>query len=508
MAIIGTVLQEIVKRKGFNTTGIQHNIEQQCLVLKKLLNKAKKTAFGKAFNFDTILKSKDIVAEFQNNVPVYDYNSMYESWWNRVQEGESNICWPGKVKYFALTSGTSGAASKKIPITNEMINAIRKTGIRQTFALRDLNLPTSFFQKDVMMLGGSTNLYKLQDGMEGDLSGIMQRKLPFWFGKFYKPGKPIAKERDWNLKLNKITSDAYKWDIGAMAGVPAWIQLLMEKIIDHYQVANIHEIWPNFSVYVHGGVSFAPYRKSFEKLLGREIYYLETYLASEGFIAYQSKRDSDMQLVLDNGIFFEFIPFTEENFECDGQLKANPKALFLKDVKQGAEYAILLSTVAGAWRYLIGDTIRFTNINNFEIVICGRTKHYLSLCGEHLSVENMTMALNKVAEDLGIDIKEFTVAGIPHENLFAHKWYIGTNKTDVDSNIIKSKLDAALCELNDDYKVERKAALKDLLIEILPVELFYDYMRAKGKEGGQNKFPRVIGSQYNDWDAFVNQNKN
>jgi hypothetical protein len=360
------------------------------------------------------------------------------------------------------------------------------------------------------MIGGSTHLNYNGTYFEGDLSGISASNLPFWFQHFYKPGKRISKERDWNAKLEEMTRMASKWDIGIIVGVPAWAQILMEKIIAHYGLKNIHEIWPNLNVYVHGGVSFDPYKKGFEKLLAKPLVYIETYLASEGFIAFQNRPDSSsMQLVLDNGIFFEFIPFNEDNFLPDGTLAERPKTLLLNQVEENKEYAILLSTCAGAWRYLIGDTVKFTSVENNEIIITGRTKHFLSLCGEHLSVDNMTKAIKIVADELNITIREFTVVGIPYGSLFAHKWYIGVDSDDsISPDLFGKKLDKTLKVLNDDYRVERSAALKEILVEIVPTSCFYKWLKLQGKEGGQNKFPRVMKrSNFEEWEKFLEQEK-
>jgi hypothetical protein len=284
------------------------------------------------------------------------------------------------------------------------------------------------------------------------------------------------------------------------------VQILFEKIIAHYNVKTIHEIWPNLAIYVHGGVSFAPYKSGFEKLLAHPLIYMETYLASEGFIAYHDHPDSEgMRMVLGNGIFFEFVPFTEKNFDAEGNLLENAETISIGEVQKGVEYALLLSTCAGAWRYLIGDTIKFTSVERQEIIITGRTKHFLSLCGEHLSQDNMNRAIELVSRDLNIDVKEFSVVGIPHGSLFAHKWYIGTDDA-VDKNILKETLDEHLKNLNDDYRVERSAALKDIIVEILPPALFYEWMEKKGKTGAQNKFPRVMKNKHlADWEEFLKQ---
>jgi len=506
MAIVGSILQEVIKKKKSNLDKKQLNFNLQEETLRKLLHKARDTEFGRDHGFASMLHSPEFLREFQRKVPIYDYERLFEAYWNRLLKGHADVTWPGKVKYFGLTSGTSNDSSKRVPVTRDMIRAIRRTGIRQLLSLAEFDLPPNFFEKSVLMLGGSTSLVKIEKYFEGDLSGILASKLPFWFDRFYKPGT-IARERDWNTKIDKIVKKAADWDIGGISGVPAWVQILLERIIEHYGLRHIHEIWPNFRVYTHGGVHFSPYKNSFEKLMGKEVFFLETYLASEGFLAYQRNKGHEMQLVLDNGVFFEFIPFNSDNFKSDGQLLDHPKVLLLDEVTEDEDYAILLSTNAGAWRYLIGDTIRFTSARDYEIRITGRTKHFLSLCGEHLSVDNMTRAVKIVSDTLGIDIKEFTVAGIPYRRMFAHKWYLGTEQPFENKEALRQLLDDTLKKLNDDYAVERMAALRDVLVEILPARIFYEYLKGKGKEGGQHKFPRVIGPLYNEWEGFVEQNR-
>ena len=507
MAIVGSILQEVIKKKKSNLEKKQLSMRIQEETLRKLIQKAKNTEFGHAYGFHEILKSGELLSGFQRAVPVFDYEKIFEQYWHKLLEGKPDVTWPGKVKFFGLTSGTSNDSSKRVPLTRDMIKGIRRVGIRQLLSLAEFDLPPYFYEKSVLMLGGSTSLVKMEKYFEGDLSGILASRLPFWFGSFYKPGI-IAKERDWSTKIDKIAKKAKDWDIGGISGVPAWVQILLERIIDYYGLKTIHDIWPDFRVYSYGGVNFSPYKKSFEKLMGKEVFYLETYLASEGFIAYQRYRDHAMQLVLDNGIFFEFIPFNTSNFKPDGILVDNPEILLIDRVNENEDYALLISTNAGAWRYLIGDTIRFTSVKDFEIVITGRTKHFLSLCGEHLSVDNMTKAISIISEKLNIVINEFTVAGIPHNKLFAHKWFIGTDQPFSDRDGLRQLLDQTLCNLNDDYAVERKAALRDVIVEILPVKAFYDWMKLKGKEGGQHKFPRVIGNLYNEWNEFAKQYQN
>jgi hypothetical protein len=514
MAILGTLLKKGIQIREILEQEYSSPFDLQKKELKELLIAAGQTEFGKYYNFSQILNSfkvgnKQFYESFRANVPVHNYNKIHGDWWKLALKGVKNVCWPGRVKYFALSSGTSEASSKYIPVTKDMTKAIQKTSIRQILTLSKYDLDPETFEAGILMLGGSTHLNKRGSYFEGDLSGIQAARLPFWFQHFYKPGKKIAKNRNWDAKLDDIARQASEWNIGVIVGVPAWIQILMEKIIRHYNVKNIHEIWPNLKVYVHGGVSFDPYRKGFEKLLGRPIYYIETYLASEGFIAFQAYPNRrSMRLVLNNGIFYEFVPFEESNFDANGELLHDAKTYLIDEVEEGRDYALLLSSCAGAWRYLIGDVIRFTSVDECEIVITGRTKHFLSLCGEHLSVDNMNKAVELVSNDYNITIPEFTVAGIPHGTLFAHHWFIGTDGK-VDAKELKEKIDLHLKELNDDYAVERSAALKEIMVDVLPVKAFYDYMESKGKVGGQNKFPRVIkNAQLEDWKSFLQKYRN
>jgi hypothetical protein len=477
----------------------------QLRVLKKLLKRARYTAFGQKNNFDEILTSRHIGKKFQELVPTYNYNTIYKEWWHLTLEGQADICWPGKINYFALSSGTSEAASKYIPVTNDLLRGNKIIMIKQLislFSYRDV--PLSALGRGWLTLGGSTDLQKGAGYYAGDLSGITAKKAPFWFQPFYKPGKKIAKERDWNKKLKEIVEKAPEWDISFIIGVPAWIQMCLEMIIERYQLKDIHEIWPNLTYFVHGGVSFEPYKHGFEKLLGRPIEYIETYLASEGFLAWQDKQNAvGMRLSYNQHIFFEFVPFDENNFDENGEMVQNPEALMIHEVEEGKDYAVLISTPAGAWRYLIGDTVRFVDKEKAEIIITGRTKHFLSLVGEHLSVDNMNKAVQLVSEELNLSIPEFTVTGEPHGNFFAHQWYVACDQA-IDQKILAEKIDEKLMELNDDYAVERKSALKEVRVVVLKESCFMGFMQSKGKIGGQHKFPRVLkGSMLNDWKTFI-----
>ena len=472
--------------------------------LIKLLRKAQFTAIGEHYKFSKILNSEDVEQAFSNTVPVHDYKAMYKRWWYRALNGETYVAWPGKVKYFALSSGTSEASSKYIPVTGDMLRGIRSASIRQLVTMVKYDLPIEFFEKGILMIGGSTHLQYNGTYYEGDLSGITTGNLPFWFQHFYKPGRSISRANDWPSKLKEMVRMAPKWDIGIIVGVPAWVQILLEKIIEEYNLDTIHDIWPNLSFYVHSGVSFKPYQRSFEKLFGKPMNYNESYLASEGYIAFQNNPDSiGMELVMNNGLYYEFIPFTDDNFNEEGNLKENAEVTGFSEVEENKDYALLLSTNAGAWRYLIGDTIKFINKKDCEIIITGRTKHFISICGEHLSQENMNRAIELLEEEVNVHINEFTVMGTRHGSLFAHKWYLGTDDA-LDPEIARNKIDEYLKNLNDDYRVERLEAIKDVYVKVLPTKVFYEYMKEKGKEGSANKFPRVLkNSRIDDWENFL-----
>ena len=503
--LLGAIIKQGLKLSLRVPRRVNSPAQLQRSELKKLMKKAALTSFGKHYRFDEILEEKNFSRTFQEKIPLHTYNTMFEYWWNRCLNEEENVCWPGYVKYFALSSGTSESASKHIPVTREMVKALRKATIRHMLTLSRYNLPATFFEKGILWLGGSTQLQKQGGYYEGDVSGISARRVPVWFQRYYKPGKKISKETDWNVKLDEIVKQADKWDIGLITGVPSWIQLLMEKVISHYKLRTIHDIWPNLHVYAHGGVSFEPYRKSFEKFFAHPVHFIEMYPASEGFIAFQTKPGvKHMKLILNNGIYFEFIPFDDKNFDPAGELMPEARALPINEVEEGKDYALVMSTCAGAWRYLIGDTIRFTSIKNAEIIISGRTKHFLSLVGEHLSVDNMNHAVEMLSNEFRVEIPEFTVCGINDNNRFSHQWYLGVKGGNLDKEGAAKFLDAKLCTLNDDYAVERKSALKNISVEFIHPERFYEFMQAKGKMGGQNKFPRVMKTaQHEEWKTFL-----
>lgn len=476
-------------------------------VFGRLLAKAKNTQFGKHYNFKELLRKENAIDEFRKNVPYHNYNQMYNRWWKHCHEGERNVCWPGKVKYFALSSGTSESSSKHIPVTDDMIKSTKRAGFKQFYSMQNFDLPSDVFGKGILMLGGTTSLFERGDYYEGDMSGISAKNMPKWLSfLFYKPGQGISRRPRWEDRIKLIVRKAPTWNVGTVCGVPAWVQIVFEEIIKYHKVKNIHEIWPNLSLYIHGGVSFEPYRENFKNLLAKPITYIETYMASEGSFGFQSRPGTPgIKLILNNSIFYEFVPFNEKNFSDEGEIHPDAKSYLIHEVVNDKEYAVVLSTCAGAWRYVIGDVIKFTSVKESEFVIVGRTKQFLSLCGEHLSVDNMNKAIDEVQKKLNISIKEFTVSGFQHEGYFAHKWYIGCDD-DVDKDQIIQLIDDTLKRINDDYAVERESALKHLFVEILPPSVFIDFLSATGKFGAMNKFPRVIkNAQRKEWENFLVQ---
>ena len=508
MPLLGQIIKRYFKLQSkLRLRNASHRRYQE-IELERLLKNAQKTAFGKHYNFKELLNSNDVYEEFSQTVPFHNYSSMYSAWWHRSHEGEANIAWPGKVKYFALSSGTSESASKHIPVTDDMVKSTQRTGSKQIMSLLNFDLPSAVFSKGILMLGGSTALYEKGDYYEGDMSGISAKEMPKWFSYFfYKPGQRISKRPQWEDRINLIVRSAKKWDVSIVAGVPAWVQIVLERVVEYHKVEHIHEIWPHLSLYIHGGVSFEPYRDSFKNILGRSITYVETYMASEGSFGFQSRPGvRGIALLTNNYIFYEFVPFTSENFSDEGEIKQGSKAYRIHEVVPEKDYAIVISSCSGAWRYLIGDVLRFTDVAHAEIIIVGRTKQFLSLCGEHMSVDNMNRAVEVAQQKLGIQIKEFTVLGFPYDGLFAHRWYVSCD-TQVDKKELRNIIDQTLSEVNDDYAVERTSALKEVFVEVLPTSVFFDFLAKKGKTGAMNKFPRVMkGKQMAEWEEFVAEN--
>jgi hypothetical protein len=504
MAILGSIIKKAIDVRDALVTEATP-VEAQREVLVKLLDTARDTAFGKYYGFSKILESETIEKTFANDIPFHDYHEMQSNWWNRVENGLEDITWPGKPSYFALSSGTTGKTSKRIPVTDAMIDAIRGTGIKQVGALTNFELPADFFEKEIMMLGSSTDLTERDEFLEGEISGISASNIPFWFQGYYKPGEEIAKIDDWDTRVKTIAERAKSWDIGALSGIPSWMELMLKEVIAYHKVQTIHDVWPNLQVYTSGGVAFQPYEKSFNKLLSKPVTVIDTYLASEGFIAYQQRPETTaMRLVTDNGIYFEFVPFQPEYIKEDGSLQQDAPVVSIADVELDQDYVLIMSTVSGAWRYLIGDTIAFTDVERAEIKITGRTKFFLNVVGSQLSVNKMDTALRELEQEFDIEIPEFTLAAVKVDDEFYHHWYLGTEANINEVDLAKA-LDNALKTANKNYKVARSKALKGVKVTIVSPTVFHEWSGKNKKKGGQVKMARVMNEEkFKEWEEFVN----
>lgn len=503
MAIVGEIIKRVINANALISKD-PDPVEEQKLELVSLLSKAQNTAFGRQYHFADILSSEDPVAAFQEQVPIYDYDRLHGEWWHFLEKGHENVTWPGGQRYFALSSGTT-STSKAIPVTDDMLESIKKSGIQQILSLKNFDLPADFFEKDIMMLGSSTQLMDYKGFLAGEISGISAANLPMWFRKFYKPGRKIAATKDWDDRVRKIAKAAPKWDIGSMTGIPSWSELLLKEIVRYNGADTIHDIWPNLQVYTTGGVAFGPYRQSFEKLFARPMIYIDTYLASEGYLATQKRPDTDaMALITDNGVFFEFVPFTEENMDEDGRVRQEARVLTLAEVEEGVQYVLLISTVAGAWRYMIGDTVIIKDKGRAEIIISGRTKHYLNVVGEQLSVHQMNQAVEHLQQEFGVHIPEFTVATVREGETYINKWYLGAEDPEAISAQVTDVLDRALRKASKNFDVARTRALEHIQAKVVPATYFYRWSEEFKKLGGQTKIPRVMKEKdFAEFEGFI-----
>lgn len=507
MPILGNIIKGMI-HLGNSISQDTNHVQNQEITLQQLLERAKNTQFGKHYQFDKLLLSNTLYQDFKEKIPFFDYHKMQKEWWHKIHEGKENISWPGNPDYLALSSGTTGKSSKRIPVSSDMIEAIKTAGIKQVLAMENFNLPADFFEKEIMMLGSSTNLAKTDNHLEGEISGISASRIPFWFRGFYKPGEEISKIEDWDERIQQIAENAKKWDIGALSGIPPWIELMMQKVIEYHKVENIHDIWPNLRVYTSGGVAFGPYEKSFERLTGKHVEVIDTYLASEGFIALQTRPETtSMQLLTDNGIFFEFVPFHPDYINQDASIKKNAQSIMLKDVELDQDYILIISTVSGAWRYTIGDTIQFSNIEKAEIKITGRTKFFLNTVGSQLSVSKMDDAIQTLEEAFQIEISEYTIcAKRGDDDEFYHFWYLGASQIDLKTEKVAEKLDDYLKTANKNYKIARSKALCGVKVKLVPPAVFNNWNEHNKKKGGQVKMERVMDEEkFEEWEKFVAQ---
>ncbi|SNS69255.1 GH3 auxin-responsive promoter [Ekhidna lutea] len=494
MALLGNLIKTGIELNQKLSFDLKSSAKQQEDQLISLLNKAKSTAFGKYYDFNTILKSPDPIKEYQYKVPIHNYNQIHERWWHQQQSVE-DITWPGKPPFFALSSGTTGKSSKRIPITDDFLQSMREVGSSMIRSLPNYDFPETLFESEMLMLSSSANLSKNEQGhLEGEISGINVSNFPGWYDFFYRPGKEIASISNWDDRVKRIVEEAPGWNIGAIAGIPSWVLLMLQEVIKVHNLETIHDIWPNLTVYASGGVAFETYRKDFEKICKKPLTIMDTYLASEGFFSYSTDPKSmNMRLALSHGYFYEFIPFDERGVDDFGQVIDNPMTLTIDEVEMDQDYVLIISTCAGAWRYMIGDTIKFTSLDPPEIKISGRTKFFLNVVGSQLSEEKMDEAILAVSDAMGITVNEYSVSAIKDEKgAYVHQWIV-VSENEIDEKSFAEQLDEALKDANKNYNVARNKALKEIRVRAIGKDLYHEFLEANKKKGGQIKTPKVMG---------------
>ncbi|WCC46789.1 GH3 auxin-responsive promoter family protein [Tenacibaculum finnmarkense] len=478
------------KRKHQVELFLKYPIDVQNELLLKLINTAKNTEFGASHNFLSIENYTD----FSKNVPIQKYESI-EPLIERCRKGEQNLFWPTPIRWFAKSSGTTNAKSKFIPVSNQAIEDCHLKAGKDMLCLYVSNNENSkMFKGKGLKLGGSTAIYENNNSSFGDLSAILTKNLPFWADFSSAPSHEVSLMAEWETKMEAIIDETIDENITSLVGVPSWMLVLLNRVLEKTGKDNILEVWPNLEVYFHGGVNFSPYREQYQKLIPKkEFKYYETYNASEGFFAIQDVNNSDeLLLMLDYGIFYEFIPMTQ----YDGE---NSTAIPLSEVKTGVNYAIIITTNSGLWRYLIGDTVRFTNTNPYRIKITGRTKHHINVFGEELIIENAEDALKIACKKTKASIKEYTVGPIfmVDKKSGGHQWIIEFDNLPENMAYFTELLDDNLKKINSDYEAKRynNMTLAMPIIHIARTNLFYDWFTKKGKLGGQHKVPRLSNSR-------------
>lgn len=465
-----------------------HEVQEDLLL--KLVNYSQDTEWGKKYDFGGIKTYN----EFKNRVPLQDYEDV-KHYIERMRMGESNLIWPSEIKWFAKSSGTTSDKSKFIPVSDEALEDCHMKGGKDVMAIFCHNRPdNTVFSGKGLVLGGSHKVSEFNNkAYFGDLSAILLQNFPWWGEFFRTPDLSLALLDDWEVKLEKIARATSKENVTSISGVPSWNLVLLKRILELKGCNNINEVWPNLQLFNHGGVSFIPYREQFQKIIpSGNMYYLETYNASEGFFGIQDKTGiSEMLLMLDCGVFFEFIPMDDFG-------KPNPKVVTLEGVEKGTNYAIVITTNSGLWRYIIGDTVRFTSISPYRLVISGRTKNFINAFGEEVVVDNTDRALGVACKATGAVFSEYTAAPVflNDNDTATHQYLIEFEVEPNSMQLFTEVLDNELKNLNSDYEAKRSAdlMLKMPMVQSVPPETFFKWLKSKGKMGGQNKVPRL----YND----------
>jgi hypothetical protein len=492
MTFINSLLSWIMKKRIHQIEFfMKYPMEVQEEWLYSLVNHAKNTEWGKAYDF----KSIDAITDFQQRVPVQNYDTL-KPYIERMLRGEQNVLWPSEIKWFAKSSGTTSAKSKFIPVSTESLEECHYKGGKDLLSIFCHNRPdTQIFTGKCLVLGGSHQINHLnEESQYGDLSAVLIKNLPIWAEFHRTPELRIALMDNWEEKIEEMAKSTIPVNVTNISGVPTWTVILAKRILEITGKSNLLEVWPNLELYFHGAVNFAPYREQFKKLIPSDnMYYLETYNASEGFFGIQDQEHvHEMLLMLDYGIFYEFIPMEEVGKEF-------PKALTLADVELNKNYALVISTNAGLWRYMIGDTIKFTSLSPHRIQITGRTKHFINAFGEELIIDNAEKALVAACEEHDAAISDYTAGPIyfGDGNTGGHEWIIAFDKAPKNLAAFTDSLDTALKQVNSDYEAKRRGdiALQKPLIHQAQTDTFYNWLKSKGKLGGQHKVPRLANSR-------------
>ncbi len=465
---------------------LKYPIDVQNELLEHLLHTAKNTEIGKQYDFSSISTYR----EFAERVPVTSYEDNHLQI-ERARRGESNIFWPTPIKWFAKSSGTTNSKSKFIPVSSDSLENCHYAASKDLLCMYLNNNPdANLFLGKSLRLGGSKELYKENATVYGDLSAILIDNMPFWAEYSSTPNNEVSLMADWELKMQAIVDQTIQENVTSLAGVPSWMLVLLNNVLESTGKSNLFEIWPNLEVYFHGGVNFDPYIEQYNAILPKENFrYYEIYNASEGFFAIQDRNaNKELLLMLDYGIFYEFIPM-------DTYGSASEKIIPLEQVQVAKNYAIVITTNAGLWRYKIGDTVRFTSISPFRIKVTGRTKHHINVFGEELIIENAEMALKQASKHTQCEIADYTAAPIFMEGREkgAHEWIIEFKTPPKDLSLFTKSLDNALQDVNSDYQAKRfnNTTLNMPKVHVARQRLFYDWLKQKNKLGGQHKVPRL-----------------
>jgi hypothetical protein len=455
--------------------------------LLSLVRRAQTTRFGLAHDFVRIRS----LADYQRIVPLRTYEQFWNDFWSPDFPRLQGVSWPGSIPYFALSSGTTSGTTKSIPITREMLASNRQAGQTVLSAFVHSRPNAELFSGDLFFLGGSTDLQKLENGsLAGDLSGIVNREVPAWIRPCSYPPPRLALLNNWDHKVTALAEDSARRNVTLIGGVPSWLLILFAKLREVTNKNRLIDIWPNLRVLIHGGVKFDPYRAVLRQEIGSDrVRFLETYPASEGFIAFEDPRHESLRLIPDHGLFFEFVPVGEVE-------QAKPTRHTAANFDLGVQYAVVLTTCAGLWSYVIGDTIAFERRDPPLLRFTGRTKYFLSAFGEHLISEEVERAVSAAAAELGLSVRDFHVGPrFPEQpgELGRHRFLVEFAMPPTSSQPFAQELDAELCRLNDDYRAHREGGvgLAPPLITLLRRGAFADWMRAHGKLGGQHKVPRM-----------------